>query len=407
MLRSILFAANTDLGKTLLGTGLARAAAAAAAARDRPRRVLYLKPVQTGYPADSDTAFVQRYTGTGQAVDAVTLIAYRDPLGPHLAAQEENRVYSDAHVLSACESAMGPQYGTVIVETAGGVLSPAVSGTLQADLYRPWRLPVVLVGDGRLGGIATTLAAYEALLLRGYDVDTVLLLEDTRLRNEEAIRRHVNSSTPVVAVPRPPDRSAAGTSEQDTAQLARWYASERVSGLFADAFATIQGKHAQRARELDDMAVRARETIWWPFTQHGAVGVAAGKGVTAIDSAYGDTLTTAASAQLVDAAGSWWTNGMGHGNPAMAKAAAYAAGRYGHVMFPQNIHAPAMELADRALARMDLLFLFIFIVRFIYFTLDRAGIELGFESLLQRRWLDGDRDCAQDGLSEAGPAAGP
>lgn len=42
----------------------------------------------------------------------------------------------------------------------------------QADIYRPLRLPVVLVGDGRLGGISATIAAYEALISRGYEVRT-------------------------------------------------------------------------------------------------------------------------------------------------------------------------------------------------------------------------------------------
>ena len=52
-----------------------------------------------------------------------------------------------------------------VVETAGGVLSPGPNRTLQADLYRPLRLPVLLVGDAKLGGISTTLSAYELSLI--------------------------------------------------------------------------------------------------------------------------------------------------------------------------------------------------------------------------------------------------
>lgn len=37
---------------------------------------------------------------------------------------------------------------------------------------------------------------------------------------------------------------------------------------------------------------------------------------------------------------------MGHGNPDLSLSAAYAAGRYGHVMFPGNIHEPALALAE-------------------------------------------------------------
>jgi dethiobiotin synthetase len=54
-----------------------------------------------------------------------------------------------------------------LVETAGGVASPGPCGRLQHDILRPLRLPGVLVGDGRLGGISATITALESLLLRG------------------------------------------------------------------------------------------------------------------------------------------------------------------------------------------------------------------------------------------------
>lgn len=64
----------------------------------------------------------------------------------------------------------------VLVEAAGGVLSPAPSGSLQADAFRPMRLPVLLVGDGKLGGIGGTLSALESLRMRGYSVLGIALI---------------------------------------------------------------------------------------------------------------------------------------------------------------------------------------------------------------------------------------
>jgi hypothetical protein len=63
-----------------------------------------------------------------------------------------------------------PKKHFTIVETIGGPLSPGPSHSLQADIYRPLRLPVLLVGDSRLGGITATLSAYESLTLRGEQV---------------------------------------------------------------------------------------------------------------------------------------------------------------------------------------------------------------------------------------------
>lgn len=47
-----IFAANTNVGKTIFATGLCRAAAIVA--KESNRDVFYVKPVQTGYPVDSD-----------------------------------------------------------------------------------------------------------------------------------------------------------------------------------------------------------------------------------------------------------------------------------------------------------------------------------------------------------------
>jgi len=85
-----------------------------------------------------------------------------------------------------------------LVETAGGVASPAPSGTLQCDLFQPLGLPGLLVGDGGLGGISSTLCAYEALSRRGIAVSAIALL-DGGLENHEAICKHVDA--PVITLP--------------------------------------------------------------------------------------------------------------------------------------------------------------------------------------------------------------
>jgi hypothetical protein len=51
---------------------------------------------------------------------------------------------------SAAPTNQKPRF--LVCETAGGVLTPGPNKTLQADVYRPLRLPVLLVGDAKLGG---------------------------------------------------------------------------------------------------------------------------------------------------------------------------------------------------------------------------------------------------------------
>ena len=116
-------------------------------------------------------------------------------------------------------------------------------------------------------------------------------------------------------------------------------------------------RHAVRVQDLESMPKRTLETIWWPFVQHGTV-----KGpedVTVIDSAHGDFFSVARAKQQsndsstsilspdLDGSASWWTQTLGHAHPALTMAAARASGRYGHVMFPQATHLPALRLAER------------------------------------------------------------
>lgn len=60
------------------------------------------------------------------------------------------------------------------------------------NVSRPFRLPAILVGDGRLGGISGTISAYETLKLRGYDV-VALVLEDQGLVNEVPLASYLRN----------------------------------------------------------------------------------------------------------------------------------------------------------------------------------------------------------------------
>ena len=74
---------------------------------------------------------------------------------------------------------------------------------MQCDLWRPLRLPGILVGDGRLGGISTTIAAYECLRMRGYDIPAIVLT-DNGLQNWKYLEGCMPSNTFVLSLPECP-----------------------------------------------------------------------------------------------------------------------------------------------------------------------------------------------------------
>jgi dethiobiotin synthetase/adenosylmethionine--8-amino-7-oxononanoate aminotransferase len=223
------------------------------------------------------------------------------------------------------------------------------------------RLPVILIGDSKLGGVSQTISAFEALKVRGYDVETILLFQDEQYENYRFLSDyfHQKHGTLVKAVPQPPERHQDPTSDQDN--LSRYYESmsgdDRTRGILDH----LDRRHHERIDRLESMSTSAHKQIWYPFTQQKHLKP---ENITVIDSAHGDyfqVLPPQAADRVgskpvlqpsFDGSASWWTQGLGHGNPSLALAAAYAAGRYGHVMFAEAIHEPALALAETLLRGM-------------------------------------------------------
>lgn len=384
----LVFGANTDVGKTLVTAGLVRASL------DRKDVVHYIKPLQCG---GSDQAFVEKHVGhsardstIASRLRAQTLFRWETPASPHMASRQEGLPVSDRQVMETLQTTMATitqnekESTTTWIETAGGVLSPSAaspdnrspkhasdgSGELpwgwipQADLYQPLLgvAPVVLVGDGRLGGIAATLSALESLILRGYDVAALVLLEtegghdNVSALREYAKRQFKLRSGSGEALFQSPNQSIVSLPPIPTdlnEPLHEWYDSSPVVETFSRLDDYLQNSWEGQVSDLQGLRSAGRDVLWWPFTQHG--NVETDDKVTLIDSAAGDEFSVLADSPsggleripMFDACASWWTQGVGHGESSMALAAAAAAGRYGHVIFPDVVHAPAVALSQK------------------------------------------------------------
>ncbi|KIY53797.1 PLP-dependent transferase [Fistulina hepatica ATCC 64428] len=353
-----IFGANTDVGKTILSTGLVRASAL------KGRSVFYLKPVSTGPLTQADDQHVTRYSA--QLKDRIIskcLYQFSEPVSPHLAVNIDNAVSptdetfvnSVATYIKKCASETERE-SYMYLETAGGVHSPTLSGTTQLDCYRPLFLPTVLIGDSRLGGISSTISAYESMLLRGFIVDAIVLFKDEYYRNWEYLKAYfAERGVWVSAVDPPPEilpdpKANFSITEKYYETISNPDNDTGIGGVVDH----LTECHAKRLEDLSSMSSRARSAVWWPFVQHGLVN--GDQDVTVIDSAQSDFFNTyhsrtesssSALRPTFDGSASWWTQAFGHGNPALTLAASAASGRYGHVIFPQAVHAPALRLAER------------------------------------------------------------
>lgn len=394
------FGANTDVGKTVFSTLLCRTAARSIPSGDR---VWYLKPVSTGALSDADKSHLDRH-----APGTVTQNFYQfdDAVSPHIAAG--TTLVDDTDLVSrlakqvAENARAGP--GLMLVETAGGPHSPAPSGTSQADLLRPLRLPTLFVADYRLGGISTSISSFEALRLRGLDVEGVAVCKDDVYQNHQYLTEYfARHDIPTLTMPLPPPQ----TKNEDPAVMSDFYAAaeEGVAGgvSLAEFNETLQDRHERRLERLQGMPSAAMDKMWWPFQQHQLLRP---EKLNVIDSAYGDyfqTLSRDADAgsagekgsslltPTVDGSASWWTQGLGHANPDLAATAAYAAGRYGHVMFAEGVHEPALCVAERLLAALQNKRL----QRVFFSDNGSTGIEVGMKMALKGAaarygWADED-----------------
>ncbi|KAH6032501.1 hypothetical protein HBI54_211370 [Parastagonospora nodorum] len=397
-----IYGANTGVGKTvfstLLGAHFGRRAGA------KKWTVRYIKPVSTGPENEADDSYVQRYSGHKVS----TLFKFDDAVSPHVAARKAARIPADEHInqilakhlqdeadaIAAQQDAMG----VALIETAGGVLSPGPSGTPQADLFRPMRLPTVLVGDHRLGGIAATISAAESLIIRGYDLDAVVCFDDqSKYENAEYLNQYFQKmAIPTFTLPWIPnlDGILLG-SKQEQEVMQKYYTSQSQTEHTHLVAERIIHRHTSRLADLDSMSEQTKSAIWHPFTQHKHT---ANDSVLVFDSAYGDYFQVASTDKdsalypAFDGSASWWTQGLGHGNPHLALAAAYAAGRYGHVMFAGATHAPALRLAQKLLTNLENPRLEKVFYTDNGSTATEVGIKMGLRAACKRYGWDGGKE---------------
>ncbi|KAI1842403.1 hypothetical protein JX266_011444 [Neoarthrinium moseri] len=355
-----IYGANTEVGKTVLTTILCKSA------RDRYKNELiaYLKPVSTGPLDEADSHHLDKYA---KGVAHATLHQYDLAISPHAAARgkfvpSDKSLLESIYAHAAQTAARSP--GWLFIETAGGVHSPGPSGVSQAELYKPLRCPVVLIGDSKLGGISLTISAYESLRLRGYDIEAVLLFRDEQYRNWEYLTEYFKEhhGIPVYSFFPPPQREAESL-ELDAERMGKYYGAASQAPIIHDVLEHLDSRHKARIARLESMAHSAHGKIWYPFTQQKLL---APSSITAIDSAnenFFQTLVPESTSgepgnepllqPSFDGSASWWTQGLGHGNTSLTLAASYAAGRYGHVMFAEAIHEPALALAETLLHGMQ------------------------------------------------------
>jgi dethiobiotin synthetase len=195
--------AGTDIGKTHVACALIAALRARGAAVDA------FKPVLSGFdpadPASSDAGRLAAALGRPEAWAQIAPRRFRAPLSPPTAAALEGQTLALDDLVTDAQQRMAAAEGLLLIEGAGGVMSPLTDTATNLDLMAALGAPVLLVIGSYLGALSHALTALVALRTRGLAVAAVVMSESENapdLDQTGASLRAFERQAPVFLAPR-------------------------------------------------------------------------------------------------------------------------------------------------------------------------------------------------------------
>ncbi len=147
---------DTNIGKTVVSAILTEALEAD-----------YWKPIQAGNLDDTDTDLVRRLISNSKSVLHPEAYRLTQPLSPHAAAAADGVAIDMDVIRSSMPSSNGRD---LIIEGAGGVMSPVNDSFVVMDLIKNLDAEAVIVSKHYLGSINHTLLTIDAMRRKGLPV---------------------------------------------------------------------------------------------------------------------------------------------------------------------------------------------------------------------------------------------
>ena len=164
---------NTEVGKTFVGVGIARALT------QRDIKVIPRKPIESGCTKQGDELIPQDASALMEAANyqgslsEVCPYRFEPPISPVRAAHLADKILTTEQLVNIC--LQGSEAGFLLVEGAGGFYSPLAEDGLNADLAMALQLPVLLVAEDKLGVLSQVLLNVEAIKMRGLPLAGVVI----------------------------------------------------------------------------------------------------------------------------------------------------------------------------------------------------------------------------------------
>ena len=327
MERYFIAGVGTGVGKTLVTTILCHQLTAMG------RGVTALKPVVSGYSDDdleSDPALILRSVGRSPTPEAMAAIApwrFAAPLSPHLAARREGRSIDPNELVNFCRRHEGREL--LLVEGAGGLMSPIDPTQTIHDLIVALQYPVILVAGTYLGALSHTLTALLTLRNAGPRIQALVVSESEEsvglAETVESLEPFVGDDVPLIPLPR-----LAG-SHQD-----KLHRAPSLTRICEDPV-PLQPNTSPPCWYEEGLP-----HVWLPYCQ-----MQVAPPPLPVMWTEGCRIILADGRELVDGIASWWSACHGYNHPHIRAAVSRQLAVMPHVMFGGLAHEPALVLARR------------------------------------------------------------
>ena len=179
-LKFIICGTDTDIGKTLISAFFVRGL-----------QSFYWKPIQSGIETETDSQSIYRLSGIAKEKILREAYIFKQPVSPHWAAEiDGKKINLKLLNLPSID-------GSLVVETAGGLMVPITRNLLQIEQMKKWNLPVIIVCRSSLGTLNHTLLTIEALKKRNIKILGLIINGEKHLDNPKTLQEF--SKLPIIA----------------------------------------------------------------------------------------------------------------------------------------------------------------------------------------------------------------
>ncbi len=163
----IICGTDTDIGKTLISSFFVKGL-----------NSFYWKPIQSGIESQTDSQTVEKLAQVSKEKIIKEAYVFTKPL---------SAAEIDQKAINFDKLRLPKVQGSLIIETAGGLMVPITRNFLQIDQIKEWNLPVILVCKSSLGTLNHTLLSIEALKRRNIEILGLVVNGEKHLDNPKTL----------------------------------------------------------------------------------------------------------------------------------------------------------------------------------------------------------------------------